>query len=86
MSKQYKEVSEEEKPMRHHIRRKKLMIALSRKAQETERARKCAAFIANLFGFTKQLLGNVVVILHVLGKKKKVDHFLHSTLSNPDRQ
>ncbi len=64
LKKQYKKATDEEKrPLAElqNILRKKLMI-LSRaewdQRRGRERARKQAAFIANPFGFTKQLLGD----------------------------
>ncbi len=64
LKKQYKKATDEEKrPLAElqNILRKKLMIlrrAEWHRRRGRERARKRAAFIANPFGFTKQLLGD----------------------------
>lgn len=50
-----------------------------------ERARRGTSFLANPFGFTKRLLGEKHSG-HLDCSKEEIDHFLHNTLSDPDKE
>lgn len=86
-----KKASEEEKPPLAELRniiRKKLMTlrrAECHRRRSRERARKQTAFIADPFGFTKQLLGQKRSG-RLACSKEELDHFLHNNLSDPDRE
>lgn len=91
LKKQFKEAAEELKPGLAELRsilRKKL-ITLRRaewhRRRAKERARKRAAFLANPFGFTKQLLGQKRS--GQLGcSKEEIDAHLHLTYSDAARE
>lgn len=91
MARQFKAATEEEKPPLAELRniiRKKLMTlhrAERHRRRRMERARKQTAFIVDPFGFTKQLLGQKRSG-HLACSKEEVDHFLHNTLSDSDRE
>ncbi|XP_049336392.1 uncharacterized protein LOC125802421 [Astyanax mexicanus] len=90
LKKQYKAAAEEEKkPLLElkNILRKKLMTlrrAEWHRRRAKERARKRAAFIANPFGFTKQLLGDKRSG-QLECSIEQVNHFLQDTVSDPQR-
>lgn len=91
LAKQFKIAGEEEKPplaeLRHTTRKR---LTTLRRVEwhirwRIERARKQSSFIANIFGFTKQLLGQ-----KRSGRldcsKEEVDDYLYNTLHDPDRE
>lgn len=53
--------------------------------RKKERARRRAAFLANPFGFTKQLLGEKCSG-YLVCSKAEVDHYLKETYSNESRE
>ena len=55
------------------------------RTRERKGARKRAAFVANPFGFTKQLLGDKRSG-HLMCSTEEVNCFLHDTLSDPTRE
>ncbi|XP_054628013.1 uncharacterized protein LOC129179159 [Dunckerocampus dactyliophorus] len=91
LARQYKAASEEEKPplaeLRNIIRRKltTLRRAEWHRRRRRERARKRTAFIADPFGFIKQLLGQKRSG-HLACSKEEVDYFLKNNLSDPERE
>lgn len=90
LTKQFKAAAEEDKPLLAEIRytiRKKLMTLRRTKwhrRRRIERARRRTSVLADPFGFRKRLLGE-----KRSGRldcsKEEVDHFLHNTLSDPER-
>ncbi len=91
LKKQYKKATDEEKrPLAElqNILRKKLMIlrrAEWHRRRGRERARKRAAFIANPFGFTKQLLGDKRSG-RLECSREEVNSFLQDTVSDSLRE
>jgi hypothetical protein len=91
LKKRYKEASEEQRPPLEELRavlRKRLMTlrrAEWHRRRRKERSRKRASFIANPFGFTKQLLGQKRDG-KLLCSKEEIDQHLHSTYSDPLRE
>ncbi|KAI4900304.1 hypothetical protein NFI96_010574, partial [Prochilodus magdalenae] len=83
-------LKEEEKPplaeLRYTIRKKlkTLRRAEWHRRRRMERARKRSSFLANPFGFTRRLLEHKRSG-HLECSQEEVD-FLHSTLSDPDRE
>ncbi|XP_061907749.1 uncharacterized protein LOC133652714 [Entelurus aequoreus] len=91
LARQYKAASEEEKAplaeLRNIIRKKltTLRRAEWHKRRRRERARKRTTFIANPFGFIKQLLGQKRSG-HLVCSKEEVNNFLKNNLSNPEKE
>lgn len=91
LKRQHKEASEEQRPPLAELRailRKRLMTlrrAEWHRRRRKERARKRASFIANPFGFTKQLLGQKRDGSLVCSKEE-MDLHLQNTYSDPNRQ
>ncbi|XP_061571176.1 uncharacterized protein LOC133424524 [Cololabis saira] len=91
LARQYKAATEEEKPQLAELRniiRKKLTTlrrAEWHRRRRKERARKRTAFIADPFGFIKQLLGQKRSG-RLVCSKEEVDNFLDNNLSDPDRE
>lgn len=91
LKKQHKEASEEQRHPLEELRavlRKRLMTlrrAECHRRRRKERSRKRASFIANPFGFTKQLLGQKRDG-KLLCSKEEIDQHLHSTYSDPRRE
>ncbi|XP_053183947.1 LOW QUALITY PROTEIN: uncharacterized protein LOC128367182 [Scomber japonicus] len=91
LTKQFKAADEEEKPplaeLQHTIRKRLMTLRRAEwhRRRRIERARKRTSFLSDPFGFTKRLLGQ-----KRSGRldcsKEEVDHFLHNTLSDPDRE
>nr|AAN12398.1 polyprotein [Tetraodon nigroviridis] len=91
LKKQFKGASEDQKPGLAELRctlRKKLLTlrrAEWHRRRAKERAKKRAAFLANPFGFTKQLLGQKRSA-HLECAKEEVDSYLHDTFSDAERE
>uniref|UniRef100_A0A3B1JAJ2 Reverse transcriptase domain-containing protein n=1 Tax=Astyanax mexicanus TaxID=7994 RepID=A0A3B1JAJ2_ASTMX len=88
---QFKEASEEQRPPLVELRtilRKKLLTlrrAEWHRRRRKERTRKRASFIANPFGFTKQLLGQRRGG-RLACSKEEIDRHIQTTYSDPARQ
>ncbi|XP_061896860.1 uncharacterized protein LOC133645950 [Entelurus aequoreus] len=91
LARQYKAASEEEKAplaeLRNIIRKKltTLRRAEWHRRRRRERARKRTAFIANPFGFIKQLLGQKRSG-RLVCSKEEVNNFLKNNLSDPEKE
>lgn len=91
LTRQFKQASEDEKPGLAELRgvhRKKLLTlrrAEWHRRRAEERANRRTAFLANPFGFTKQLLGQKRSD-HLTCSKEEVDSYLHKTYSDAARE
>lgn len=87
LKRQFKGASEDEKPglaeLRSVLRKKLLTLRRAEwhRRRAKERARRRAAFLANPFGFTKQLLGQKRSG-HLTCSKEEIDTYLHNTYSD----